>query len=115
MEAKTQVRVASVLTLLLGVWIALSPVFISVTGAALVSTIATGAALGVFSMVQLLVHNGFPSWLNALAGIWLVISAFSFTLSDAMAWNLVVAGIAAVLFGIWDGSEVEQTYRPMRA
>jgi hypothetical protein len=116
MEAKTQTRVASVLTLLLGIWVGISPLFISVTGAALVSTIATGVALGVFSLLQMFVRNGVPSWLNGLAGIWLIISSFAFTVTTAMGWSLVLSGIAAVILAIWDGNEVEETYgHPMRA
>lgn len=114
MDAKLQMRVASLLTLLLGIWVVISPVFISVTGAGLYSTIITGAALGVLSLVQLFWHNSLPSWINGLAGVWLVVSAFVLTVSTAMTWSLIVAGVLAIILATWDGNEVEQVYHPAR-
>lgn len=110
MKDLTQVRVASVAAALLGIWAVVSPLFISVTGAALTNLIVTGSVLVLFSLAQLFVHNGLPSGVTALAGVWLFVSAFAFTVSGALAASEILVGMAAIIFAIWDSYEVEQSY-----
>ncbi len=113
MEHKDQIRVASLLTAILGVWILLSPLFISVTGVALVNTLIIGALFAILGMLQLFVHNSVPSWVNGFAGMWLVVSAFVFSVSGSMAANLIITGLVGVILALWDTNEVEETYHPV--
>jgi len=106
-----QSRIASALTAIVGVWLMLSPIFISISGAALVSLLITGAVMIVFGLVQLATENTLPSWINALAAIWLFISALSFSVSAAVVWNQVVFAVIAFALAIWDGSEVSEVHR----
>lgn len=115
MEAKMQLRVASALTVLLGIWVAISPVFISVTGAVLVSTIVVGSLLGVLGLVQFVTRSSLPGWFGTLVGVWAILSAIFFSPSVAMVWSLILSGAAAIILGLWDGNEVEQAYHPARA
>jgi hypothetical protein len=108
MERETQVRTASILAILLGAWVALSPVFISITGAALVNVIAVGSVLAVLGIVQLFVKSSIPSWLSMLVAAWLFVSAYVFTVSTAVVWNETVSAIVAFLLGSWDGVEVTE-------
>ena len=112
MESRlSQSRLASALMILLGAWIMISPVFISITGAALTSLLITGGVMIVFGLIQLAWENTLPSWINALAAIWLLVSAFTFSISTAMAWNQVIAAIAAFVLSTWDGVEMGEVQR----
>ena len=89
----------------------LVPVFTSVTGAALVSTLITGGVIALAGLVQLFWENVLPSWVEGLVAIWLFTSAIVFTISAAAAWNLVLAAIAAIFIALWDGFEVSELHQ----
>ncbi len=107
----SQSRFASVIVLLIGIWVAISPIWISVTGAALTSIIITGIVIALGGLVQLFWKFSLPSWVAGLAAVWLFISTFAIAgASTAMIWNQVVFSVLAVLFSIWDGTEITQVH-----
>lgn len=109
MESLSQSRLASVLTLVVGVWLVLSPLFISITGGALTNILIVGGVIALAGLVQLIwTGSTLPSWIAALAAVWLFIAAFAFSVSNAMAWNEVIAAIVAFILSTWDGMEVSQ-------
>lgn len=108
MERLSQSRLASVLTIILGAWVMISPVFISITGGALTSLLIAGGVMIVFGLIQLAWKNSLPSWVNALAAVWLCISAFTFTVSTAVVWNQVISAIIAFVLATWDGAEISE-------
>lgn len=114
MERLRQSRLASSLIVLVGVWMMISPIFIAITGAALTSLLITGAVMIVFGLIQLGTENTLPSWINALAAVWLFISAFSFSVSTAVTWNQVVFAIIAFILATWDGAEMSEVHRMHR-
>src|SRR6476659_4924063 len=105
MRERRQTVLASVLTFLVGAWILVSPVFISITGAALVSMMVAGGVLALAGLVQIFWENTLPSWTSAVAAAYLFVTAFTFTVSDAVIWNQVVAGFVAFILATWDGIE----------
>lgn len=111
MERLSQSRLASSLTVILGAWLMLSPIFISITGAALTSLLITSGVMIVFGLVQLAWENSLPSWVNALAAVWLFISAFIFSVSTAVMWNQIIFGILAFMLAVWDGAEMGAVQR----
>lgn len=108
MQNLVQSRIASILTVLLGVWIMLSPVFISMTGAALTNILITGGVIVVAGLIQLFWANTLPSWIVGLATVWLFISAFAFTVSNSAAWNEALAAIVTFIVATWDGFEISE-------
>ena len=108
MEREMQIKVASVLAMLVGVWAAISPLFIDISGAARINLIVTGAVLAVAGAVQYFVKSSIPSWLSMLAAAWLFASAYIFTVSTAMVWNETLSAIGAFLLSSWDGVEVSE-------
>src|SRR5882757_3143707 len=103
-----QSRYASVLAVLLGAYLMISPAFISITGAALGSLLITGGIIVLAGLVQLFWKNSVPSWVMALAAAWLLISAFTFTVSNAVSWNQVISAILAFILASWDGAEISE-------
>jgi len=109
MNDVVQSRFASIVTLLVGIWVAISPVFITVTGGARTSIIITGIVIALAGLVQLIWTNPLPSLISGLASIYLFISAFSFAnLSHSIMWSAVISAVVVFLLSIWD--EVEVTH-----
>lgn len=111
MQSLAQSRFASVLAVLVGVWLLLTPLAISMTGAALVSILITGGVIAFLGLVQLVWVNALPSWIMGLAAIWLFISAFAFSVSNAGAWNQVIFAIVTFILATWDGVEIGEFRR----
>lgn len=106
MESLAQSRLASALTLLAGIWVAISPIWFTMTSAGQTSTIIVGIIIALAGLVQLFWTNTFPSWIAALAAIYLFISAFSYNVSTASTWNLVISAIVTFILATWDGVEM---------
>lgn len=115
MEDRSQSKLASVLTLLVGIWVAISPIWISVTGGALTSVIITGIVVALAGLVQYFWENPLPSWISGLAAVWLFISAFSFGVSHAMMWSQILSAIATFLLASWDGVEISHVHEHSHA
>ncbi len=106
-----QSRVASVLMIAVGAWMLITPLVISMTGAALVSILITSAVVALLGLIQLFWINALPSWLNTVAAVWLFISAFAFTMSTGAAWNQAVFAVIAFVLSVWDGAEMSEVER----
>ena len=107
-----QSRLASVLAIVAGAWLMLSPIWISITGGALASLLIVGAIMILSGFVQLFTDSSLPSWVTGLAAVWLFISAFAFSgVSGAVMWNEVLVAIAGFILATWDGIEVAEVQR----
>lgn len=107
MNNLAQSRFASVATMIVGAWVALSPIWISATGAVLASLITTGVVMVLAGLTQLFWKSSVPSSVSIIAAVWLFMSAFLFSnLSTATKWNATVSAIAVALLAIWDGLEI---------
>lgn len=118
MDKLLQSRLASVLAIVLGAWLMLSPIWISVSGAALISLLIVGGIMILSGLVQLLTEVTIPSIVLGLAAVYLFISAFGFNVSTGMIWNEVVSAVIAFVLATWDGieiSEVSQLHHGGRA
>lgn len=103
-----QTRIASVLTAAVGVALLFSPLFVTITGGALISTFIAGGTLTLAGVVQFFWENTIPSWVSGLTAVWLAISAVVFSMSGTLLWTTLVAAAAAFLLAMWDGVEVDQ-------
>lgn len=108
MDNVMQSRVASVLMALVGVWLLVSPLLITITGPALISLFAVGGLLVLTGVVQFFWENTIPSWVAGLAAVWLVVSTVVFSISGAALWSQVAAAAATLLLAAWDGIEVDE-------
>ena len=103
-----QTRIASLLTAVVGVWLLISPLFIAITGGALVSTFIVGGILVAAGIVQFFWENTVPSWVSGLTAIYMAVSAVAFSMSGGVLWSTLAAAAAAFLLALWDGAEVDQ-------
>ena len=108
MRDLTQSRIASGLVVVAGAWLLFTPLVISITGAALVSLFITGGVMVLAGLIQMFWMNTLPSWVNALAAIWLFISAFAFTVSTATSVNEVIVALVVLILASWDSIEANE-------
>lgn len=111
---KRQSIVASVIILLIGIWVALSPIWVVLSGGATASTIITGIIIALAGLVQIFWEVSLPSWVSGLAAVWLFISAFAFSAGTGGKWSLIVSAIAVFILSYWDGAEVSQLHAHKR-
>lgn len=99
-------QVAAALTTLAGVWIAISPWFLTLGWRGTGNDVIVGlvvAALGMFGLAGV---RGFLGTMtaSALAGVWLIISPFilaaKFAVSAPMYWSNGFGGLAVILFAL---------------
>ncbi len=108
MRDLTQSRIASGLSVLSGGWLLFTPLIISISGAALVNLLITGAVVVLAGLVQIFWLNSLPSWVNALAAIWMFIAAFAFSVSTAASLNEVIVALVVLILASWDSIEVDE-------
>lgn len=92
-------------TLLIGVWVGISPWVLgySTAGIATANAVVFGIAIVVYSIVELSVPRVWEEWLMVLAGVWLLISPWvlQFSQSTAAAWDTALTGIAVGILALW--------------
>jgi hypothetical protein len=111
-------RPASVLNLLAGVWLIISPWALSFSGVLRPTwdAVAVGIAVGVLAIIRLGTEGTQGlSWINLVLGIWMLISPFvlDFVGSTVAMWNAVLLGILVGLFSLW--AALAAAGRPYRA
>lgn len=115
MKTRDQTKLASLLSLVVGIWVAISPIWISMSAGAIISVIITGLVIIAASLVQLATTNTLPSWVMGVAAVWLFISTLILDVSAAAAWSQILAAIATAALAYWDGVEVtEQSHHAHR-
>ena len=106
MNDVTQTRVASVLTAVIGIWLLLSPLFITTSGGALVSTLVVGGILLLAGVIELFWESTIPSWVSGLTAIWMAGSTALFGMGGLLFWDTIAAATATLLIAMWDGVEI---------
>ena len=107
----SQVKVASGLTFLAGVWVVISAwVYgaIYTTGNAW-NSIIVGILIAVLAAIRFFAPRSAVglSWINALLGIWMIISPWVFGyagVNTARMWNSVVFGIIVLILSVWSAA-----------
>lgn len=91
---------------LLGLWLFIVPTFVwSVSNANFWNSLLIGAAIAILGAYGFYVasdEGAIPRWssgLNGLLGIWLILSAFVWSLAGVVFWNAIVVGVLVALFG----------------
>jgi len=111
MNSLIRSRIASVVTVALGAWLMLSPLFIAVTGAALISLLVSGGIIVLAGVVQFFWEETLPSWITGLVAVWLLVAAVVFNMDGAALWNQLLVAFATFVAAAWDGIEVDQFQR----
>jgi hypothetical protein len=108
-ESKGNIRTASGLNTLAGIWLIISPFIVGYgITAARANDIYVGIILGALALIRFLTASDsttWLSWINVVLGAWLIVSPFILSYTDvSQIWNDVIVGILAIIFGGWSVS-----------
>jgi hypothetical protein len=107
MPGTASARTASVLNVIAGLWLIISPFLLgySALHAAMWDTLIVGIVVLVFAWARAVNPDRYValSWLNLLLGLWLILSPFALTYSTLPrpTWNDVILGAIVAILGIW--------------
>lgn len=109
----TQARSMSIITLVLGAWLIIAPYALSYDKTvAYWNEVITGVIVVILALVRLAVPRAnWASWVNGLAGIWLIISPFFLAYTGAAAyWNQIIFGILVAIVAYSNVGTLQRTH-----
>lgn len=120
MQQRTYMRTTGSLDILVGIWLILAPFLLGYSGnnTALWNDVILGIAVVIFSATQTAGASrriSWPSWVNILAGIWLVLAPFAlgYSFLTVALWNDIISGIiiiALAAFAAFSSSPTDRMY-----
>jgi hypothetical protein len=98
-----QRKVASGLNFLVGLYLLVSAWSGALTGGTRANGIILGIVVAILAATRFADSTGpWASWVNALIGIWLIISPWVYgTAGQTWMWNTIVVGIIVLVLGLW--------------
>lgn len=108
---------ASGLNLLAGIWLIIAPFVLGYNGNTVWNDVVCGIIVAVLALSRVLgLHRAsWISWLNAIVGVWLFVSAFWLDQTATASWNDVILGIIVVVLAAWSASASEAANAPVEA
>ena len=105
-QAINTMRGISIVNLILGLWLIVSPYLFSYTSSTTVNSVVLGIIVAALAIVRLVAPSQvWASWTNGIAGLWLIIAPFIIGASIAAEyWNGIIVGIVVAVLGFWNAS-----------
>jgi hypothetical protein len=105
MNNDQQVKTAGWINVILGVWLIVSPFLLGFSGTTLSrSNVVFGIIIAALSLLEVSMpsDSAWAGWLNAIFGVWILISPFvlGFATMGAL-WNGIILGIVVAVLAIW--------------
>lgn len=101
----TQVRIASGINVLIGLWLIIAPFALAYESSqGYWNDIIVGILIGAFALMRFMgaFRAAWLSWINVLLGIWLIIAPFALGYATARShWNDVIVGIIVAVLAAW--------------
>ncbi len=116
MDRYQQARIPSALNILFSLWLIASPWLLGFYNKNLVAlwdAIIVGVIVLVLSWIRENNPGSYPwmSWVNAVLGIWLIISPFILGVGavTGVMVDFIIVGIAFLIFGVWSALVTQRT------
>jgi hypothetical protein len=108
MANREQIMTASGLNIIAAIWLVISPFVLGFTEtAAATNNYIVGIIVGVLALIKVMSPRtmAWPSWLNIILGLWLIISPFflGFITVSAL-WNNIILGIIVAALAAWSSA-----------
>lgn len=111
-KKEASITYAGGITMLLGIWLAVSSLMFSLSIEAFTSQIIASMALILIGATEMYSRNTWVSWLSAVVGLWLIVSPMLLQVSTGALWNHIIVGLLAIGVGLWDRNLVSSGLRP---
>lgn len=120
-----QTTTASGLDVLAGIWLLISPFILAFGGmnGAVTNNVILGIVIGILALYRFFTPNAanvWVSWLNALLGVWVLISPWvvGFNRSQVAMTNNIILGIIVIILSVWSalssgGLDTDNRTEPM--
>ena len=112
--AISQIRMASGLNALAGIWEVLAPFILGYSADATPTTnaIIVGLTVTVLAAVRFLgaYRAAWMSWVNAALGVWLIVSPFILGYTGTPRTNDIIVGILIATLGTWSALATKRAY-----
>jgi len=112
--AVSQIKLASGLNVLAGVWEILAPFILGYSAYATPTTnaIIVGLIVTVLAAVRFLgaYRAAWMSWVNAVLGVWLIVAPFILGYTGTPRTNDIIIGIIIALLGAWSAMATRSAY-----
>lgn len=103
LQQQTYLRTAGSIDILLGIWLIIAPFMLgySAINGALWNDIISGFLVVIFAAIiagRTTTGSAWPSWVNLIIGIWLILAPFALGHSAVAAamWNEIVSGVIII-------------------
>lgn len=102
----SQVKLASGLNFLAGLYLLISTWSNTVSGGSTVNGVVLGIIVAILAATRFAGASGpWASWLDALIGLWMIISPWVYGYGgEAWMWNAIVVGIIIFVLGAWSAT-----------
>ncbi len=107
MADRTQSTTASIINIILGIWLIISPLVIIFPNAGqATNAVIVGIIVAIVSLIRAFTPEttGGITWINIILGVWLVISPFLFGSNAGLLWSDIITGVLVIVFSGWSGS-----------
>jgi len=113
-NALSQVKMASGLNLIAGLWLIISPFVLGYTDLnnAMWNSLIVGILVAAMAAARVAMPGHYPwmSWANVALGIWLIASPFIYSyprdgVGETAMWNEIVMGIIVAGLGLWSATQ----------
>ena len=112
--AVSQVKLASGLNVLAGIWEVLAPFILGYAAYATPTTnaIIVGLIVTVLAAVRFLgaYRAAWMSWVNAILGVWLIVAPFILGYAGTPRTNDIIVGIIIAVLGTWSALASSKAY-----
>jgi F0F1-type ATP synthase membrane subunit c/vacuolar-type H+-ATPase subunit K len=116
MNNDQQIRTAGWVNLVLGIWLIISPFVIGFAGTGLSrSNVIFGIIIAILSLFQVSSpsESAWAGWLNALFGLWILVSPFVLGFMGLGAlWNGIILGIIVAVIAVWAATSASSREHP---
>jgi hypothetical protein len=101
----TTINTASGINVVAGLWLIIAPFILNYAffGGNPTNDIILGIVIGILALIRISNHDiVWPSWINLIAGIWLIISPFVLGYSSIprIVWNDIILGVVVGVLAI---------------
>lgn len=113
-EARMTSRSISAINFLAGIWLIISPYILGYnTGQAMWQQTVAGVIIALMAIIHYAAPSmRWTSWINALAGIWMIVAPFATGYTATVAyWNEVILGIIVAVMALWNAGIITSDTR----